>query len=68
MVLKSITQSLIFCGGQGIALRGHRDSGRIEAQESNENEGNFRELLEFRLRSGDLELGQHLQNCSANAK
>lgn len=58
--LRPIIESLIFCGRQNITLRGHRDDGSlidIDRDDNNasitSNEGNFRELLRLRIRSGD---------------
>ena len=39
-MLRVIAQTVIFCGKQGIGLRGHRDWGLLE--ETDENSGNFR--------------------------
>lgn len=55
--LYSIVKTILFCGRQNIALRGHRES------ESSVNPGNFRALLSFRIQSGDSLLGDHI--CSA---
>lgn len=50
-----IIESVLFCGKQCIALRGHRDSGRIEVdQEPEENDGNFRALLRFRSKTDSV--------------
>jgi len=53
--LKPIIDSLIFLGKQNIAIRGHRDDGSIfnDSQKPTENNGNFRELLNFRISSDD---------------
>jgi len=60
-VLKSIIEMVILCARQNIPLRGHRDSGRITSDEDTDiNEGNFRALLRFRVRSGDDVLRRHL--------
>ena len=55
-----IIETIIFCGIQNIALRGHRDSG--ELIESGENSGNFRALLLYREKGGDSKL----KNLSLN--
>ena len=55
-ILTSIIKCLEFCGRQGIGLRGHRDDNTT----SSFNNGNFKELLEFRANSGDNTLGKHL--------
>ena len=49
-ILVSITEAIIFCGKQNIALRGHETD-----------KGNFRALLEFRA-SHDTVLKDHLEN------
>jgi len=42
-----IIEAIILCGRQNLALRGHRDSGKILTCSDSEinNEGNFREIL-----------------------
>jgi len=67
--LKPIIESFIFLGRQNIALRGHRDDGSINDLSDNplENEGNFRELLKFKILSGDIALENHLKNAEATA-
>ena len=45
--LASIIKTIIFCGRQNIALRGHRESS------TDQNPGNFKSLLEFRVHSRD---------------
>ena len=66
--LFSIVDTLKFAAIQDIALRGHRDSGRIDASGKfpDENDGNFRMLLRFRIQSGDEQLKEHF--CSASSK
>jgi len=51
-------------------LRGHRDHGGMSdscSESSIVNEGNFREVLRLRVRSGDTVLEDHLKNAAANA-
>lgn len=55
--LKSILSTLIFCGTHDISIRG-----------KNSNEGNFQDLLSFRVSAGDKVLEDHLQNHSGKAK
>ena len=62
-ILKSIVKSVVFCGRQGISLRGHRDDDTITSLIK----GNFKALLQFRCESGDLTLKDHLENCAKNA-
>ncbi|KAL4100753.1 hypothetical protein QTP88_020785 [Uroleucon formosanum] len=59
--LRPIIETLIFCGQQNIAIRGHRDDGKLIDIDNSEssptsNEGNFRKLLRLRIRAGDNEL------------
>jgi len=67
--LASITDTIKFAAVQNIPLRGHRDDGRIDADCSylEENDGNFRMLLRFRVNSGDSILLTHLREANANA-
>lgn len=67
--LKPIIERLIFLGRQNIALRGHRDDGSIIdiSDDPMENEGNFRELLNFKRLSGNTALENHLKNSEARA-
>jgi len=60
---------LIFLGRQNIALRDHRDDGSVNdlSDYSLKNEGNFRELLKFKVLSGDIALEKHLKNAEAIA-
>lgn len=65
--LISIIDTVIFCGRQGIPLRGHRDAGPLSLEEPAENDGNFRALLRFKVRSGDTALRKHLESAASNA-
>lgn len=70
-----IIKTVLLCGRQGLALRGHIDYGLESLQtvdNSNEdykiiNEGNFRALLKFRIDAGDCDLENHLNTASKNA-
>ncbi|XP_045463823.1 zinc finger MYM-type protein 1-like [Harmonia axyridis] len=63
-----IIETVIFCGRQGIPLRGHRDHGKLNLEICPvENEGNFRARLRFRANSGDEALKKHLEKGSKNA-
>ena len=63
-----IVETVLFCGRQGLALRGHNDAGRIESLEMPVvNDGNFRVLLRYRASGGDAILADHLQNSGRNA-
>ena len=61
--LKSIVKTIIFCGRQGIALRGKIESGEVLSNDS-ESDGNFRALLRFRVDAGDDMLYDHLSTSS----
>lgn len=54
--MRSIIETILFCGRQEIALRGHQDSGLLQLEEPTENDGNFRALLCFRAQAGDTAL------------
>lgn len=62
-----IIETIIFCGRQEMALREDNDSGSIFSCSADNNDGNFRSLLRFRMQSGDLTLKAHLENSAANA-
>ncbi|KAL4148749.1 hypothetical protein QTP88_002913 [Uroleucon formosanum] len=63
-----IIETIIFCGRQGLALRGHNDSGIISLQNSQiYNDGNFRESLRFKVEAGDKNLANHLETAPRNA-
>lgn len=63
-VLHSIAQCVLFCGRQSIPLRGHRD----DETATSGNRGNFYELLQFRVDSGDIKLANHLKTAAKNAR
>uniref|UniRef100_A0A2S2Q2I5 TTF-type domain-containing protein n=1 Tax=Sipha flava TaxID=143950 RepID=A0A2S2Q2I5_9HEMI len=54
--LISIIETIIFCGRQELAMRGHNDNGPIFNCEKDNNDGNFRSLLRFQALSGDQTL------------
>lgn len=62
-VLASIYKTVVFCGRQGLALRGHRDDGVLDE----DNRSNFNALLKFRIDSGDEFLKTHLETCNGSA-
>ena len=55
-VLKSIIETIVFCGRQGLSLRGHRDDpqyfGSSLLNFTDVNIRNFPELLRFRVSGG----------------
>ncbi|KAH9367887.1 hypothetical protein HPB48_017530 [Haemaphysalis longicornis] len=66
--LQPVVETVLFCAWQGLALRGHRDSGPLDLSAvSAENEGNFRALLRMRADCGDTALKDHLEGCPSNA-
>jgi len=69
--LKPIVESIIFLGRQNIPLRGHRDHGdffeNYNEGHSIVNKGNFRELLNYRIKAGDLDLENHLKTTQSKA-
>lgn len=64
-ILASIIKTILLCGRQNIALRGHRDSAM--EKDTFENYGNFWALLQFRVDAGDKILQEHLSTASRNA-
>jgi hypothetical protein len=67
--LNPIVKNVIFCGRQGIPLRGHSDTGTLALPDGDPavNDGNFRVLLRFRIDAGDLALKEHLESCVRNS-
>ena len=70
--LTPIVETVIFLGRQNIPFRGHRDDGSLLDIDDGDsdvmtNEGNFRELIKFRVSSGDSNLENHLKTAKASA-
>ena len=66
-LLVPIIKTILLCGRQTFALRGHDDSTKtIEAQLTS-NPGNFKALLQFRVDAGDKDLELHMKTASKNA-
>ena len=67
--LNPIVKTVIFCGRQGVPLRGHSDTGTLALPDSDPavNDGNFRSLLRFRIDAGDVALKEHLESFMWNA-
>lgn len=59
-MLASIVNTIILIGRQGIAARGHRDSGPMSLDTPTENDGNFRALLRYSIASGNDILKKHI--------
>ena len=58
------------CAHQNIALRGHRNEVgcvSVNGVEPEENDGNFRALLRYRIRGGDNQLASFVKNAKQNA-
>jgi len=58
-----VIETIILCGKQNISLRGHRDFGKLTVDNTDINDGNFRNLLRFRARR-DASLKVHLESSS----
>ena len=67
--LSSIMKTIVLCGRQNIALRGHRDSALdLERDmDGSENYGNFVALLNFRVEAGVTVLRGHFSTAARNA-
>ena len=62
-----IVKTILLCGRQTFALRGHDDSTKtIEAQPTS-NPRNFKALLQFRVDAGDKDLKLHMKTAPKNA-
>ena len=65
--LVPIAKTILLCGRQTFALRGHDDSiDTIEAQPTT-NPGNFKALLQFRVDTGDKDLELYIKTAPKNA-
>ena len=64
--LRSIIKTVVLCGKQDMALRGHRDD-LSHLDESSGNPGIFQALLNFRVEAGDKVLANHFANGPRNA-
>ena len=65
--LVPIVKTILLCGRQTFALRGHDDSTKtIEAQPTS-NPGNFKALLQFRVDAGGKDLKLHMKTAPKNA-
>lgn len=54
-ILKTIVETVILCGRQNLAFRGHRDDSKYTNDRSI-NSGNFKALLQYRANGGDTDL------------
>ena len=68
--LEPIVDTVKLCGRLCLPFRGHRDDASYHpavGDYSDRGVGNFIELLNFRVRAGDVVLCDHLNNCAKNA-
>lgn len=69
--LNPIVESIIFLGKQNISFRGNFDYGKLINDTLNiysiTNQGNFRELLKYKILSGDNVLEEHLKSVNSKA-
>lgn len=59
--LYPIFKTVLLCGRQNFALRGHREG------KDSHHPGNFKALLDFRMDSGDMVLKNYLKTAHKNA-
>ena len=64
--LRSIIKTVMLCGSQNLALRGHCDD-LSHIDEASDNPGNFQALINFRAKAGDKVLANHFANGPRNA-
>ena len=64
-VLDSVIDTIYTLGSQNMPLRGHRDDSKYYDDKGN-NPGNFQVMLEYRARSGDTVLAEHLKRTKEN--
>lgn len=68
-ILRSVVETIMLCGRQELALRGNQDFGNVVSESwSTAKDGNFRDLLRFRVSCGDSVLKKHLESGSGNAQ
>ena len=69
-IIRSLIDTIILLGRQGLALRGYRDNSQYHpdvGKYSAGSVGNFIELLNYRVRGGHNDLKKHLESYSKNA-
>ena len=69
-ILRWITDTIIFLGRLGLALKRHRDDSQYHpdvGEYSTGNVGNFIELLNYRVRGGYKDLEKQLESYVKNA-
>ncbi|XP_050058718.1 zinc finger MYM-type protein 1-like [Aphis gossypii] len=71
-LIRPVIESILVCGRQGLALRGHKDSGPLSIEEEPiENDGNFRAILRYGLKMaslGNSDLQLIRERCKRNAQ
>ena len=65
--LKRLLKGVEHLGRLGLPLRGHRDSGKLSADDISYTEGNFRATLQLMAECGDTVLKEHLKSAKKNA-
>ena len=68
--LEGLAMVIHLLGLQGIAYRGHRDSGKLNDLsqiQSTTNEGNLRAVLRLLIARGDAKIRSYMEACPANA-
>ena len=69
-ILRSIIDTIIFLGRQGLTLREHRENSQYHPDVGEFSTGtvsNFIERLNYRVIGGDKDLEKHLESYSKNA-
>ena len=66
-VLETMVETVLLCGRQNCAMRGHRDDQKHTADPTN-NAGNFRAFLQYRVNGGDTLLQEHFQHVNYFSK
>ena len=64
-ILFNIVKCILFLAANNLALRGYSDDGL--PCDKNMHQGNFKNLIAFRVEAGDTILTNHLQTCARNA-
>lgn len=61
-------KTVIFLGQNGLSFRGKLDSGPVDLDsEIKTSEGNFKNLIKFRIEAGDNVLKDHVSDSKKNA-
>ena len=65
--LEGMAMTIHLLGRQGIALRGHRDIGPLSKEQTVENEGNLRSVLNLLIERDDRKIKNYVENAPKNA-